>query len=972
MAPPEVGARWHDGGMRLASTPPMIGRAYELTELDAAFVDAAAGEPRIVVLGGEAGIGKTRLIEEFLATVDDRAVFARGQCVEFGTVGLPYAPLAGVFRGLVKQFGEEAVFDAAAGAVSTLRSLVEVRTPVERDERLGVERLDEVVTTVLEQLSADRTLVVVIEDLHWADPATLDVLRFLARMIRSGRLLLVLSYRSDDVGRGHPLRGLLAELERNRHASRILLDRLDAAQVREQAHGILGADPSFEGARMLFERSEGVPFFVEELLGCGLDTVAGEVPATLRELLLARYETLASESQRVVRVLAAGGGYVDHEVLAEVSGMPAEQLDEVLRVAVEAGVIVVTGRGYEFRHALVREAVTGELLPGESARVHRGFAHALESRPGDPAQRAARAVLVSSHWLEANAFDEAFRASIDGMALSRASFAHATAAQLGERALSLWDAVSDNSSAEMTHVELLDKVARSWRSAGEPNRALATIDQALAEVDPADLHERAWLLRNKGLMIDAEGRADALGLFEQALDLLGDDDDPTLRAGILAEAASKYMVSGQSDRAIAASTHALAIAPEWANRIRSVALNVRAGTLTHLGRIEDGSEDYVRALAEAGDDRDALLRYYVNYSDTLHLLGRFQESIQVATTGIRIAEEAGVARTSGAILALNTVDPLFALGEWDRADTLIAGSLDLDPPAVFGIYLRRARIRSELWRGDPARARALFASWQRTMSELAEFEDQVAAGLALDIAEVHLALGDLDSAWEWAGRLVNRQRLSSPPWELPIAPTTARVIARRREAANDPQLQADDVVRLAEVIERDEWPTRGIWAAFAAAELGGSSGSGDDPGLWRLALTAAEAPEAPILTRLQMRYGLARALVRTGDRAAAAEAVDQLRAAADAVGAHLLVGWADELRDDAGLGAHAAPSSEPDELTARELQVLELIAEGLSNGQIAERLYISRKTVSVHVSAILRKLGVSSRTEAARLHLARS
>lgn len=950
----------------------MIGRAYELAELEAAFVDANDGEPRVVVLGGEAGIGKTRLIDEFLETVEGRATVTRGQCVEFGAVGLPYAPLAGVFRGLVRAFGDEAVFDAAAGAVTTLRSLVELRTPIERDERLGVERLDEVVTTVLEQLSADQTIVVAIEDLHWADPATLDVLRFLARMVRSGRLLVVLSYRSDDVARGHPLRGLLAELERNRRASRILLDRLDAAQVRQQAHAILGADPSFEDARVLFERSEGVPFFVEELLGCGLDTVSGEVPATLRELLLGRYEMLAAEPQRAVRVLAAGGGYVEHDVLAEVAGMPAEQLDEVLRVAIDAGVIVVVGRGYEFRHALVREAVADELLPGESARVHRGYAQALESRPGDPARRAARAVLVSSHWLEAHAFDEAFRASIDGMGLSRASFAHATAAQLGERALSLWDNVSDTSTAGMTHVDLLDKVARSWRSAGEPNRALATIDQALAEVDPDDLHARAWLLRNKGLMIDAEGRADALDLFEQALSLLGDSDDPTLRAGILAEAASKYMVSGQSDRAIAAATQALQLAPDWANRIRSVALNVRAGTLTHLSRIDEGVEDYARALVEAGDDRDALLRYYVNFSDTLHLLGRFEESIEVASTGIRVAEEAGVARTSGAILALNTVDPLFALGEWDRADALIADSLGLDPPAVFGIYLRRARIRSELWRGDPARARALFASWQRMMSDLAEFEDQVAAGLALDIAEVHLALGDLDAAWEWAGRLVTRARLSSPPWELPIAPVVARIIARRREAADDAQLQADDVRRLDEVIERDEWPTRGLWIAFTAAELGGPTGSGDSPELWRDALRAADSPEAPVLAKLQMLYGLARSLVRTGDRVGAAEVVDELHARAEAVGSGLLVRWADELRADAGLGSPTTASGEPDDLTARELQVLELISEGLSNGQIAERLYISRKTVSVHVSAILRKLGAASRTEAARLHLARS
>src|SRR5690606_31153083 len=230
-------------------------------------------------------------------------------------------------------------------------------------------------------------------------------------------------------------------------------------------------------------------------------------------------------------------------------------------------------------------------------------------------------------------------------------------------------------------------------------------------------------------------------------------EEPALRAGLLAEAASKFMVSGMSDQAIEAATEAIRLAPPDASRTRSIAANIRAGTLVHLGRIDEGMVDYALALREAGDDRDPLLRYHVNYSDSLHLLGRHAESMQVALDGIRIAEASGVARTSGAILALNTVDPLFALGEWDRADALIEDSLDLDPPVVFRVYLRRARMRSVLWRGDPAGARALFERWQGSMRQIADFEDQVAAGLALDAAELFLALDDLDTAWAWAGQL---------------------------------------------------------------------------------------------------------------------------------------------------------------------------------------------------------------------------
>lgn len=941
----------------------MVGRTAELHALTAAAAEAAAGAPRVVVVGGEAGIGKSRLLDELCATLDPSVVIARGQCVEFGAVGVPYAPLIGVLRDLVDAVGTEAVFAAAGGGAGTLRGLVEARTPAERDERLGVERLDEVVTTILETLSVERDVVVIIEDLHWADPATLDVVRFLARMLRTGRLLIAVSYRSDDVARGHPLRGVLAELERNRRVSRVLLDRLDAAQVRTQLEGLIGAEASVARSSAVFERSEGVPFFVEELAEW-CDERA--VPTTLRELLLARYEDLSPESQRIVRALAAGGGRVDHAILAEVVGVTVD-LDATLREAIEAGVIVVAGRGYDFRHALVRDAVADELLPGESADVHARFAQALEGQPVDPTGLAARSVLVSAHWLEAHDLEQAFRTSLEGMGLSRSAFAYASAAQLGERALGLWHRVSDpEATAGIPHVELLDRVARSWRGAGEMSRALATVDLALAEVDSADRVRRARLLRNKGLMLAFDGRTDALTVLEEALELLGDAEEPALRAGLLAELASKYMVSGQSDRAIRAATEALMTSPADASRTRSVAANVRAGTLVHLGRLDEGMADYELALAEAGDDRDALLRYHINYSDTLHLLGRHAESLEVALTGIRIAEASGVARTSGAILALNTVDPLVALGDWARADALIDDSLDLDPPVVFRVYLRRARIRSVLWRGDPQRARVLFTQWEGSMRQIAEFEDQVAAGLALDIAEVYLAQGDLDAAWSWAGRLVERERLASAPWELPIAPVVARIIARRRERADDPTLGAEQLARLAEVIERDVWPTRDMWSAFVAAEVGGPSGTGDDAQLWLRAIEAAAGPEGTALMRLQLRYGLARAQVRTADRAAAVETLARLRQDAVDLGAELIATWCDSLSADAGLAPREHHPHADAELTAREHQVLELIAEGLSNGQIAERLYISRKTVSVHVSAVLRKLGAASRTEAAR------
>jgi DNA-binding CsgD family transcriptional regulator len=431
--------------------------------------------------------------------------------------------------------------------------------------------------------------------------------------------------------------------------------------------------------------------------------------------------------------------------------------------------------------------------------------------------------------------------------------------------------------------------------------------------------------------------------------------------------AAQYMVSGRDDDAIAAATLALEIAPESARRSKSVAANVRGGTHIHAGRFELGMADYDLAKEVAGDDRDALMRYYVNTSDTLHLLGRFEESMERARAGLQLAREACVERTSGAILTVNTVDPLFALGRWREADELIESSLELQPPAVFLVYLRRAKVRSTLWSGDPRGALGVFEKWSSSMLELAEFEDQTRAGLALDLSDVHLALGDVDEAWRWASVLVTRDRVASPGWELPLTATVARVLARRRSAAHDPALGADDERMLRAVLARDEWPTRPFWAAIVDAELGGEDRAGSDPALWDIAREAASDPGMPVLARLQVAYGLGRALVLAGDRVRATEVLERLRVAADEVGAGLLRDWADELESSAGLLSRGAERVDDTSLTAREEQVLELVAEGLSNGQIAERLFISRKTVSVHVSAILRKTGASSRTEAVRL-----
>jgi DNA-binding CsgD family transcriptional regulator/tetratricopeptide (TPR) repeat protein len=964
-----VGGQWHHGVVRATASIPMVGRASELRVLGEVFAEAVSGATRIVVIGGEAGIGKSRLLEEFGATVPEALVLS-GQCIDLGAVRVPYAPISGLLRDLVAAYGVDAVLDAAGNGRRTLLGLLEgTRSGAEKDDRSDVDRLNEVLTTLFEHFGAIRPLVIVIEDLHWADPATLDFLRFATRVLTRAPVLFALTFRSDDVGRRHPLRPFLAELERNRRVERITVNRLTRDEVREQVGLIRGSMPSADELTSTFDRSEGVPFFVEQLIGCD----DGGVPATLHELLLGRYEALSDSAQHFLRTLAAGGARVDHSVLMEVCDWPESELEAYAREAIDANLIVVDGAGYAFRHALVRDAIDAELLPGESSRTHAAYAEALSARGIDSTERAGRAVAISFHWMEAHVLDRAFAASLEAMALSTAGFAFASAAQMGERALELWDRVADPSAgAAFDHVELLHRTAIAWRNAGEASRALATLDQALAEADLADGVLVAKLLRAKGVTLTAEGRGDSLDAFERALSHLPVGADPMLRAGTLADLAAQYMVSGHSDKAVALASEALDIAPPEARRSASVAANVRGGTYVHTGRIAEGLADFALAKELAGRDSAALLRYFVNASDVYQLLGQFERSLEIATEGLELARAAGVERSSGAILTVNTVDPLFALGRWQRADELIEASLELEPPAVFRSYLRRAELRSVLWRGDPERAWRLWERSRGPMMKLAEFENQTRAGNALDVSDVAFARGDLEGAWQFAGILLKPERVASPGWTLPLAPMVARLIARRRaDGGADNADNADDEARLREVLAADSfWPTHPLWAAIVDAELSGLTGVGDDVDAWRVAVDATVAQDASVLTRLQVAYGLARAQVLSADRQGAAETLATLRGDAERVGAGLIVTWVDDLAEQAGLpGSRAAGAraTHDSELTSREQQVLELIAEGLSNGQIAERLYISAKTVSVHVSAILRKVGAASRTEAVRL-----
>jgi ATP/maltotriose-dependent transcriptional regulator MalT len=958
----------------------LVGRDAELLELETAFAAAAHDEPSLFVVGGDSGIGKSRLVAALRERTEGDAVTLIGECLDLAEAELPYAPIVAALRPLARE--RDPVLDELTeperAELGRLLPTIAAEQPASADAGEGGQlRLFEALLALLDRLGQSAPVLLVIEDLHWADRSTRSFVSFLARSLSAERVLVIATYRADELHRRHPLRPLLAEIARQPRVRRLDLEPLERVHVRDALEDILDRTPESDLVDRLFSRSEGNPLFFEELVAAGADG-RGPMPSSLRDALMVRVERLNDQAQELLRVLAVGQR-LDHRLLADAVGADPGELVAPLRELVAAHLIVANANDrYVFRHALLREVITDDLLPGERSELHLTLAHAFERRAEAGEGDAMVAAGIAHHFYAAGDRPAALATSVRAGTAAAEVHAYGEAAALFERALDLWDQVPDaRTLAGRDHVDLLVNAADAHWGGGDHFRQESLLKAAVAELGDGDARRKATVHERLARAQRNLNRTDeALDTARQALDELGDEPSSE-RARLLGFIAKTRVLQGRFRDAVDVAREGLDVARTVNDRGAEVkALDALGLALLTLGEIDDGGS-YMREaieMARAEGSTDSMGTVYLNLADALHLRGLPDEALDVAREGLADAVGRPVKwlRMLLAELALDR-------GDWDEVESQLPAPERLVGNELLNAQLRRAEL--ELGRGNHERTRELLAQLEPGMSQTAE--PQYLGPYGALLAELRRREGDLDGARAAIDDALDRLEFCTED-VMRLARVTAvgvAVEADRAQRADDlgdqdelerAQERGGDLVERVRATAIDGGPVEAGWAAMADAEQSRLSGA-PDPELWGTAAMAWEGLDRPYLAA-RARFHQAEAFVVTDDRARAGESARSALECADRLGAGWLAGEIRALATRARLRLEeepeAVPASEPASedpfgLTPRERQVLVLIAKGATNREIGQELFMAEKTASVHVSRILAKLDVRTRTEAA-------
>ena len=631
-----------------------MGRAAELCLLDGLFAEARAGDPITALVCGEAGAGKTRLLNEAVGAARSRGTRTLvGCCTMVGGTSLALAPFAEALRPVVQELamGARDEGDQVAPRLARLMGApvggAGSWNPLEPDPRRTSDPLGlfEEVLDTLEHAAAPTGLLVVIEDLHWADLSSRGLFEFISRNLRDTPVALVGTVRTDEPD-GTGFLAWLAEVQRRPRATRIDLDPFDRYELAELLAGVLGAPPSAELAGQVFERSGGNAFLAEEVVAAGELGIV--VPGNVRSLVLARVAGLSAPARGLIRLAAVVGVRVGHGLLAAAGDLGDEALVAAARELAENYLLVAdeSRQGYVFRHALTREAVYDDLMPGERQQLHRAVARALSDEPalGPPAEWAV-AQAVAGHWLAADEPEPALAASVAAGDAAREVLAVADALGHYQRALDLWETVAaPQSVATIERPLLLERAAEVASGGGEHDLAIRYVDAAISELDQtgAAPTQIGLLCEQKTWYLDRAGRdAELLEWTERAVELVPAEPPTPGYAAVLAVQAT-FLASGPEryEEASLVATAAL----DAANRSGAPEHEATARTALGLCLLmtspdpEAGIRQSEQVIGIGRDigDTEWVVFGCANLADALIRLGRLEEA---AAAGLEAADE---------------------------------------------------------------------------------------------------------------------------------------------------------------------------------------------------------------------------------------------------------------------------------------------------------------------------------------------
>jgi DNA-binding NarL/FixJ family response regulator len=986
-----------------APLTPFIGRARELAALGRVLDAAIGGAASSVLLSADAGVGKTRLLGELATRASDLGLLTVvGHCVDLGDAGLPYLPFSEVFGRLAVERPDlaETVRADYAAIGRLLPAHRTTAAPVVVDDRIEQAALFEAVLGTFTAIAEHEPVLLIVEDIHWADQATRDLLGFLFTRMLTQRVAIVASYRSDDVYRRHPLRAAVAEWVRLPHVEAVALPVLDRHELSALVRSASAEPITQRSLVKIIDRAEGNAFFAEELLAASAHSAdPDQLPAQLADLLLVRVDRLSENARQVVRTAAVAGRAVVHDLLAAVVDLDVSTLDAALREAIEAHLLESRpGSRYRFRHALLAEAVYDDLLPGERVRLHAAFARALVGSPYGTAAELAR------HARESLDLATALQASIQAGQEAMNVAAPQEAMMHFEVALEL--APSLQASVAVDSTWLVVAAAEAASAAGHQLRALNLIRDALAQLsDGADSSERLPLmlaLSTYALVNEAE--AESYAVSADALRLVPAEPPSALRARLAAVHARSAMALGHDHDAVRWCLHAMSLADQLEQPEVAADAQTTLAVLERRAGDPDEAADRLRLVIgqarEAGDIATELRSHY-----NLGTLHYDQGALPDALTAFRVGVER--ARVSGRQWAAFGMDARLLIGlvqyeqgDWDQSLRTVRYDGERPPPqAEAGLLAVAMSVRAG--RGDldaldlVARVRPF---WRRdgmlavlcagAAIDLYSFAGRPLEGVAL----LDQIVDELTGLWQvdwFLGQIrLSALAIAGLADEVAHAPQAGRAALRDAGA---------DLISAARTSSTEGMPVGrrlGVeaiaWLARAEAEWGrlrwlaGDFGAGSPPDadgstidprdlteLWRAAVDGFSY--GAVYEQARSRARLAEVLRASGEPREAAEQAALAREVARRLQAEPLLatlralGSTRSRQIDAGRPGGPVPSGGPDSLTARERDVVALIVEGRSNREIARQLFISEKTVSVHVSNLLAKLGVRSRAEAAAL-----